>query len=314
MALLAFLKRFPDDDACWAHLEATRWPEGPVCPRCGSHRSHKAGRPHYLRCTECRAKFTAAHGTPIKGTHLPLRVWFTAMYLVAASSKGISSVKLGEQLDVTQKTAWFLGHRIRRMMDDRDGLLRGVIEANELYVGGKRAKGETSKRDSDDDQPRGRGGSRKSMVTVAVERRDDTKPGRARARRAATHSGKDIAKFIYENVSRDGSVLSTDELPAYRWIGRKFPAHVKVNHSKGEYVRKDRHAAATAHVNTAESFNATVRRAIIGVWHWFSIKHTNRYLDEIGFRWNVRGQEASAKVDGLLGTRGRRLRWKELVA
>jgi transposase-like protein len=309
MALLAFLKRFPDDAACWAHLEASRWPEGPVCPKCGGARHHKIGRPHYLRCTDCRVKFTAAHGTPFEGTHLPLRVWFTALYLVAGSSKGISSVKLGEHLDVTQKTAWFLGQRIRRMMEDRDGLLRGIVEADEVYLGGKNRKDSFSKRDDESDQPRGRSGSRKTMVTVAVER-----GGRARAKRGATHSGKTIAKFVYENVSRDGSVLATDELPAYKWIGRKFPAHVKVNHSQGEYVRYDSHAAATAHINNAESFNGTVKRAVMGVWHWFSIKHTDRYLTEIAFRWNERKADTASRIDTMLLTSGRRLRWRELTA
>jgi hypothetical protein len=175
MALLAFLKRFPDDDACWAHLEAARWPEGAYCSKCGSFRSHKVGRPHYRRCTDCRAKFTAAHGTPFEGTHLGLRVWFTAMYLVASSSKGVSSVKLGEQLGVT--------------------------------------------------------------------------PG----------------------------------------FGR-------------------------VHSNTAESFNATVKRAVIGVWHWMSNKHTDRYLTEVAFRWNERKADTNSRLETMLRTNGQRLRWRELVA
>ena len=133
--------------------------------------------------------------------------------------------------------------------------------------GKKRAKGQASKRDHDDDQPMGRSGSRKSMVTVATER-----GGRARAAKGRTHGGRTIANFVFGNVNRTGTVLVSDELPAYRWIGRKFPAHLRVNHSKGEYSRRDRHAPATAHVNTAESFNATLKRAWVGVFHWFSIK------------------------------------------
>jgi transposase-like protein len=308
MSLLAFLKRFPDDDACWTHLEAARWPDGPSCPKCGSVRSHQVGRPHYRRCTDCRAKFTAAHGTPFEGTHLPLRVWFTGMYLVAASSKGVSSVKLAEQLGITQKTAWFLGQRIRRMMDDREGMLSGIVEADETYLGGKRRKDAKSQRDGDDDQPKGRGGSRRTMVTVAAER-----GGRARAKRGMTHSARTIATFVYENVSREGTILCTDELPAYRWIGRKFDRHLRVNHSKGEYARYDG-GPVVAHSNTAESFNATVKRAIIGVWHWFSNKHTDRYLTEIAFRWNERKADTASRIDTMLHTQGQRLRWRELVA
>ena len=310
MSLLPFLKRFPDDDACWAHLEAVRWPAGAVCPKCGSiGQATRMTRPHYWQCRACRAAFTVAMGTALEGTHLPMRTWFTALYLVAGSSKGVSSVKLGEHLGIGQKTAWFLGQRIRRMMEDKDGLLRGIVEVDETYLGGKkRPKGQASKRD-DDDQPKGRSGSRKGMVTVATERE-----GRARAAKGRTHSGKTIATFVLNNVDRIGTVLVTDELPAYRWIGRKFPAHLHVNHSKGEYVRRDRHAAATAHVNTAESFNATLKRAWVGVFHWFSIKHTDRYLHETSFRWNARRQDTDTRLADLFTRSTGRLRWKDLTA
>jgi transposase-like protein len=311
MSLLAFLKRFPDDDTCWAHLEAVRWPDGPVCPKCGSvNNAHRVGRAHYRRCNACKAKFKVTHGTPFEGTHLPLRTWFTALYLVAAASKGLSSVKLGEHLGVGQKTAWFLGQRIRRMMEDRDGLLSGIVEVDETYLGGKKRKrGQTSKRDPDDDQPTGRSGTRKSMVTVATER-----GGRARATKGKTHSERTIAAFVLRHLDIGQTVLVTDELPAYRWIGRKFPAHLHVNHSKGEYVRRDPHAAADAHTNTAEAFNATLKRAIVGVWHWFSIKHTDRYLHEVAFRWNRRTLDTNARLAGLFTGTAARLRWKELVA
>jgi len=211
MSLLAFLARFPDDDACWAHLEAVRWPDGPVCPKCGSvANAHLVGRVHYRRCNACQTKFKVTHGTPFEGTHLPLRTWFTALYLTAAASKGISSVKLAEHLGIGQKTAWFLGQRIRRMMEDRDGLLSGIVEADETYLGGKRRKkGQTSKRDPDDDQPTGRSGTRKSMVTVATER-----GGRARAAKGRTHSERTIAAFVLGNLDIGRTVLVTDELPA----------------------------------------------------------------------------------------------------
>lgn len=186
MSLLSFLARFPDDAACLVHLEAVRWPDGPACPRCGAVGDAPTWktRPRYRQCRQCRKLFTVLMGTPLEGTHLPLRVWFTALYLTAASSKGISSVKLGEHLGVGQKTAWFLAQRIRRMMEADDALLSGIVEADETYLGGKRRKkGKTSRRDPDDDQPTGRSGTKKAMVTVATER-----GGQARAARGRTHS------------------------------------------------------------------------------------------------------------------------------
>jgi hypothetical protein len=215
-----------------------------------------------------------------------MRSWFTALYLLAVSSKGLSSVALGRHLGIGQKTAWFLGHRIRAMMADDTGLLRGIVEADETYIGGKRKRGQQSKRDGDGDQPKGRGGSRKAMVVTAVER-----GGKARAKRGGTHSERTIATFLFRNVSLE-SVLSTDELPAYRWIGRKFRAHLGVNHSAGASVRNDRDLAAKAHSNTAESWNATFKRAINGVWHWISIKPLDRYCTETAFRWYHRDHDA----------------------
>lgn len=312
MSLLHFLKRFPDNEACWAHLESVRWPAGPICPKCGTvgEATPYKTRPHYWQCRACRGMFTVAMGTALEGTHLSLRLWFTALYLVVGSSKGISSVKLGQYLGIGQKTAWFLGHRIRRMMEEKDSLLRGIVEADETYLGGKkRKKGERSKRDHDDDQPTGRAGSRKSMVTVAVER-----SGRARAAKGRTHSERTIAAFLLRNIDRSGTVLVTDRLPAYRWIGRKFGVHLQVNHSIGEYVRHDPYATAVAHVNTAESFNATLKRAVIGVWHWFSIKHTDGYLHEVSFRWNAREQATGERLADLFTRTTGRLLWSELVA
>src|SRR5215472_1261984 len=157
-SVMAFLKQFPDDDACWSHLERVRWVDGPICPKCGNlGPTRKCGRAHYHLCKACNAKFTVAMGTPLEGTHLPMRTWFTALYLLAVSSKGLSSVALGRHLGIGQKTAWFLGHRIRAMMADDTGLLRGIVEADETYIGGKRKRGQKSKRDADGDQPTGTG-------------------------------------------------------------------------------------------------------------------------------------------------------------
>ena len=154
-------------------------------------------------------------------TRLPLPTWFAAIFLMVTSSKGVSSMAISRQLGIGYKTAWFLTQRIRRMLDSDDGLLKGVIEADETYIGGKRRKGQVSKRDKDDEQPNGRGGSRKMMAITAVERE-----GEAKARRGETHSGRTIATAVYDWCDLD-SLLVTDELPAYRWIGRKFKAHFR---------------------------------------------------------------------------------------
>lgn len=311
MSLPAFLERFPDDDACWAHLEAVRWPKGPVCPKCGSvNDAHLVGRAHYRRCNACRAKFKATHGTPLEGTHLPLRTWFTALHLVAATSKGVSSVELAGHLGIGQKTAWYLGQRIRRMVEDRDGLLSGIVEVDEPHPGGKkRGRGQPPKRHPDDDRPTARSGTRQSMATVAAEH-----GGRARVAKGKTRSEWTIAALVLRHPDIGRTVLVTDELPACCWIGRSFLTQLRVNHSKAEHLRVDENAAAIVHTNTAEAFNAAVRRTVIRVWHRFSIKHTNRCLREVSFRWNRRTQDADARLTGLFACNAAQLRWKDLVA
>jgi len=280
---MSSLKQFPDDDACWSHLERVRWPDGPICPKCANvGPTMKCGRAHYHLCKACNAKFTVAMGTPLEGTHLPMRTWFTALYLLAVSSKGLSSVALGRHLGIGQKTAWFLGRRIRAMMADDTGLLRGIVAADETYIGGKRKRRQKSKREGDGDQPKGRGGSGKAMVVTAVDR-----GGKVRAKRGGTHCERTIATFLSRNVSLE-SVLSTDELP-YRWIGRKLRAHLR---SAGEPVHNDPDVAAKAHSNTADSWNATFKRAINGGWHFISIKHLDHYGTETALRWNLRDHDA----------------------
>jgi transposase-like protein len=311
MSLLVFLKRFPDDASCWAHLEAVRWPDGPICPKCGSvNDAHLVGRAHYRRCNGCRAKFKVTHGTPFEGTHLPMRTWFKALYLTAAASKSLSSVKLAEHLGVGQKTAWSLGQRIRRIMEDKDGLLSGIVEADKAnLVGKKRKKEQPSKRDPDDDQPTGRGGSRRSVVTVVTER-----GGRARTSKGKTHSERTIAAIMLASLDIGRTALVTDELAAYRRIGSELPAHLHVKYSQGEYVGRGHLAAADAHISTVEAFNATLKRALIGVWHWLSVKHTDRCLQEVSFRRNRRAMNSDACLAGLFTSIAGRLRWKELVA
>jgi transposase-like protein len=312
MNLNQFTAAFDTEEKCVAHLAALRWPSGPVCDKCGvvDQATKAADRPRYWHCRACRNKFSVTKGTPMEETRLPLPTWFAAIFLISTSSKGVSSLAISRQLGISYKSAWFLTHRIRAMLDGDGGeLLRGVVEVDETYIGGKRRKDQKSKRDSDDDQPKGRSGSRKMMAVTAVER-----DGKAKARKGRTHSARTLANAVFDWADRD-SILMTDELPAYRWIGKKFRAHFRVNHSADEWVRRDPLGRVAVHTNTVESFNATIKRAIIGVWHWFSIKHGDRYLDELAARWNWRGQSNMARFNGALaGMFKAPLPWKELTA
>lgn len=291
MSMRAFNVLFPDEDAARAWFERARWPHGPQCPSCGV-----VGNAAWLktrrkwRCRPCLAEFTVTAGTPMHRTHLPLLTWLQAFYLIVASSKGISAVKLGEMLDVSYPTAWFLGHRIRAMMAEANPILSGVVEIDEMYAGAPPRKRAKPSRDNDDSDPpanpKGRG-TKRPLVLVAAERGGDVV-----AKVIPTHGKAAIAEALDGVVDPQATVM-TDGLPAYKHIGKTQP-HLSVNHSDREYARTDEATGLRVHVNRIESFNGFMRRAVIGVWHQISVKHLGRYASEATFRWN---RKADACLD-----------------
>lgn len=306
MKLRSFMRKFATDEACRAHLESVRWPDGPVCDRCGSINEAipVEGRAGFWRCRPCGKQFSVTAGTPMHGTHLPLHVWYLAMYLILASSKGISAVKLGEQLGIQYRTAWHLGHRIRAMLASGEKpILSGLVKADETYVGGKAAN-----RPKSAPRPEKRGrGTKKPMLFAAVER-----GGEARTLAVPSASGAAIAPALWGWTGKGKAILLTDELPTYRWIGRKMEAHHRVTHSAGEYARTD--GAIRVHTNTAEGFFGMFKRAVVGVWHQVSAKHLHRYASEHEFRWNAREADVPDRIARCLIGRAGRLRLRELLA
>jgi transposase-like protein len=305
MKIAEFMRRFPDDKSCRQHLESVRWPDGPVCPSCGVVNNAvpvATRRPGVYRCRDCNHQFSVTVGTAMEGTHLPLNVWYHAMYLILASSKGISTLNLSKQLGLQYRTVWHLCHRIRAMLESGDKTpLTGLIEADETYVGGK----PRNLRNPAPRPTRGRG-TPKPMMFAAVER-----GGRARTAVVRSASAEAIDPLLFAWLNRDG-VLATDELAVYQWFGGKMRRHVTVNHNRREFARWDR--GVHAHTNTCESFFGLFKRAIVGVWHWISAKHLHRYGVEREFRWNTRKADVETRIaNALIGQHGR-LRLRELFA
>lgn len=217
--------------------------------------------------------------TPMHSTKLPLWKWLQGMYYVVSSSKGVSSVILGRWLGVSQPTAWKMGHAIRAMMDPRrktSSLLRGVVELDEKYLGGKPRyeKGMQHRR------------TIKQPILVAVERQ-----GSVRAEPVEGAKAIDLMPPVFNLISKDAHLM-TDEHRSYQSIGKWFMAHSAVNHSQKEYAR------GNVHNNTAESFTAILERARQGVFHYLSRKHLKRYLHEVGFRWDHRVPEIKTTRKG----------------
>ncbi len=266
MNLPDLIDRFADEDKCRDYLEGLRWPDGVRCPRCDSDKVSRIVKRNQFDCDSCRYQFSVTAGTLFHDSHLPLRKWFLAVYLLAESKKGISGKQLQRSLGVSYKTAWYLGHRIRAAMGDGvQPLLTGTIEVDETLVGGKR---------------RGVGrGSRegKTMVVGAAQR-----GGEVRLKVVQSNDRKSLHGFIKEQVADDAEAIYTDEWPAYYGIGDEDTRHERVNHSAGEYVRAD------VHTNTVEGVWSLFKRGIVGSYHQISTKHLPAYLDETEWRFNNR--------------------------
>jgi hypothetical protein len=296
MNLLALLDRFASEEACRVWLEAARWSGGPVCPRCQVQRraSRLRTRPGQFTCLSCRHRYSLTSGTPLQDTKLscghslpfglPLRTWILAFCLISTSSKGVSARKLSEWLGVSYRSAWHLGHRVRALMASGEIRLSGVVEVDESYVSGRPRKVHKEKTLPRSERPVRKQGraTQKPCVFVAVER-----GGCVHAEVVASHTAGDLSGAV-RRAAVPSAVLVSDELPAYRSVGREYVAHHTVCHSQDEFARTCEATGLRVHNNTAESFNAALKRAVVGVFPQLSRKHLARYAGEVAFRWNAR--------------------------
>ena len=277
MNLISIFSRYPDQEACIEHLENVRWGDSPQCPYCAGEnvrRKADAERVGRWNCHSCHSSFNVLSGTIFEKTRVPLQKWFLAIGLVLNAKKSLSSCQLARDLQLTQPTAWYMQHRIRSfMVKDQGGLLHGIIEADETYVGGKPRK--SNNRDDDTPHhPRGRG-TKKTPVIGAVER-----GGHVLAKMAADLTGAGIVRFLTSCVDPNGSLLITDEYRAYHAI-RDFIPHAVINHERA-------YAEGETHTNTIEGFWALLKRAWYGSHHHYSKKYTPLYVAEACWKYNAR--------------------------
>lgn len=282
MNLIEVMERFPDQESCIEHLERIRWSSTPCCLLCGSlnirgKKEPTEGRIGRWHCRDCKASFKVTHGTVFHGTKIPLQKWFLAISLILNAKKGISSYQLQRDLDLNQKTAWFILTRIRTEMADKVNsiLLHGIIEADETYIGGKPRK--PNKREDFKPSKRGRG-TDKIAIIGAVAR-----DGEVVAEVAKGLNGRDILEFIRRVVKTKESELMTDEYHAYNTLGSELQHHV-INHQV-QFAEGDKHT------NTIEGFWSLLKRAWYGSHHHYQTGYTPLYVAERCYLYNNRHRE-----------------------
>ncbi len=298
MTLAQLFRTFPDDEAAERWFIESRWPSGVYCPKCGSDnvQERPTRKPQPYRCRSCRKDFSVKTDSLMHNSPLGYQTWLVAIYLLTTGIKGVSSMKLHRDLGITQRSAWYLAHRIRENFQDQQiDPFAGPAESDEGFFGGLEGNKHASKK-----KRLGRGTAGKAIV-VAIK---DRATNQVRAKVVESVDAKTLQEFVTENTAEDATI-HTDENPAYRSLPRK---HETVKHSVSEYVRDQ------AHTNGLESFWALLKRGYHGTHHHMSPKHLGRYVNEFAGRHNNRPKDTINQMRSIVRRMdGKRMRYDKLV-
>jgi transposase-like protein len=303
--LLDAVRRFADPQVAHDHFVKVRWPNGVACPRnCGSVNVQYMPKHRRWYCRDCKGQFTAKVGTIFEDSPIGFDKWLPAVWLIASNRNGVSSCELARSLHVTQKTAWFMLHRIREgMANPHYDPLSGPVEADETYVGGL-TKNMNKKRRARFES-KGPGASGKAAVFGIVERNTAERKGKIRAFVIPFVDREALQGGIREHVE-PGSEVHTDGFPAYRGLSRDY-VHQVIDHAY-EYVR------GNVHTNSIESFFSVLKRTIKGTYVAPRPEHLRRYVEEQVFRFNAREDKDGERFPkALAGAEGSRLTYKTLT-
>jgi len=303
--LMTLAQEYADEDKARDLLESLLWPDGPVCPHCKNHKGKaiyklnpKAGsktRKGVHKCGACRKQFTVTVGTILEDSHIKISKWLMAFFILCSSKKSISALQLSRMLKLGYQASWFMAHRIRFAVGQEMPLyrlLKGVVEVDETFVGGKDDR--TTKF------------SRRTPVMALIEQ-----GGQMRTRVVPNVSQRNIGNALRDCVEKE-AVICTDELPAYPKAAKNFKAHHTVNHSKFEYILKTP-GGISAGTNHCESFFGLLKRGVHGAWHCVSREHLHRYANEFAFRWNTRELTDGERMETAIGlSTGKRLTYRQM--
>jgi transposase-like protein len=283
LTLRQFEQLFPDEDACKVYLRDHRWPDEISCPRCGSKKIYELSTmPFKWECIECAEghayRFSVLVGTIFENTNYPLRIWFQVIHMMLTSKKGVSALQVHRVIGTgSYRTAWSMCHRIRVGLQDKHfRRLLGIVEVDEMFVGGKVKNRHKDKRGPGSGGGRGSTSYGKVPVAGAIKR-----GGKVVAKVIDGIDTETLTRFVRATVSDKVSLLVTDQWPAYRKLGSEYP-HATINHALGQYV------VGAIHTNTIEGFWSIFKRGVVGTYHKVSKKYLPLYIAEFQFRYNNR--------------------------
>ncbi len=294
---------FSDEAACIKFVAKLRWPDGAKCLDCRSDKVSWMQSCKRWQCKNCRKQFSVKNGTIFEESPIPLSKWLPAIWLIASAKNGISSYKVGKALGVTQKTAWFMLHRIRfAMQHDGQGMFPGKVEADETFIGGKARFMHKDKREQ---VIKGTGGLGKTAVMGLLERHGPDGHSVVKTKGVENVRRQTLSTEVREQVT-PGREVFTDALKSYNDLSTDY-VHQVIDHAE-EYVR------GQIHTNGIENFWSLLKRAIKGTYVSVEPFHLFRYLDEESFRFNTRKTKDGDRFDRVVrGVEGRRLTYKQLT-
>lgn len=303
--LVEAIRYFADEDTCFEYMVKMRWPDGITCPHCGCKEIGFISTIKKWRCKnhDCKKRFSLKSGTIMEDSPLGLDKWLTAIWLIANAKNGISSCELARSIGVTQKTAWFMLHRIRLAMDNGSlEKFQGEVEADESFVGGKAKNMHESRRKA---KIQGRGGSGKAIVLGVLERSKEKGESKVQACVVQNRDRQTLKREIEQRLEK-GSTLITDEHSGYDALNAEY-VRLVVNHT-------EKYVDGNIYTNGIENFWTLLKRCIKGTYVSVEPFHLYRYVTEQTYRFNHRKGHDGDRFVRLLGRlAGKRITYKQLI-